>query len=195
VDRPLKGEKGEGVGIKHILGNTLPDFRTGWSTNLTYKKLTFYALAEFTVGFQINNQGKGWGMFDLNCGCFDGQGQSVEEAKPTGYTWRVSGSEGVGTGGLYDILGPNNFNVENGSYGKLREMNLSYHQGPIMGQGDWTFGLVGRNLMTWTKYTGVDPETGATGGSNQSGSGLINQVDAFGFPPLRQFSFSISTRF
>ena len=195
IDRPLRGEKGEGVGKLHILGNTLPDFRTGWSSNLTYKKFTLYALAEFTVGHEINNQGKGWGMFDLNCGCFDGQGQSVEEAKPTGYTWRVGGSEGVGTGGLYDQLGPNNFNVESGSYGKLREMNISYHQGPIMGQGDWTFGIVGRNLMTWTKYTGVDPETGASGGSNQSGSALINQVDAFGFPPLRQFSFSISTRF
>ena len=195
VDRPLRGVKGEGVGILHILGNSLPDFRTGWSSNLTYKKLTLYALAEFTVGFQINNQGKGWGMFDLNSHLFDQNGKSVEEAKPTGYTWRVGGSENPGgIGGLYDILGPNNYNVENGSYGKLRELNVSYHQGAIMGQGDWTFAVVGRNLATWTKYSGVDPETGVSG-SGQTNSGLVNQVDAFGFPPLRTFSFSITTRF
>ena len=37
----------------------------------------------------------------------------------------------------------------------------------------------------------------ATGGSTTqgTGSGLINQVDAFGFPTLRTFTFSISSRF
>ena len=101
--------------------------------------------------------------------------------------------EGVGTGGFYDLLGANNYNVEDGSYVKLRELSLSYRWGPIAGVGDWTFGLVGRNLMTWTGYTGYDPETGVSGG--QSGSGLVNQVDAFDFPTLRSFTLTFSTRF
>ncbi len=74
-------------------------------------------------------------------------------------------------------------------------MALSYDLGPIAGVGNFTLGLIGRNLFTITDYSGLDPETGATGGDNQSGSGLINQVDAFGFPTLRTFTFSISSRF
>ena len=67
----------------------------------------------------------------------------------------------------------------------------------VRGVGDWTVGLVGRNLATFTKYSGLDPEIGATGGSTTqgTGSGLINQVDAFGFPTLRTFTFSVSSRF
>ena len=63
--------------------------------------------------------------------------------------------------------------------------------------GDWTVGVIGRNLFTITGYSGLDPETGVAGnGTNsQSGSGLINQTDAFGFPTLRTFTFSLSTRF
>jgi hypothetical protein len=47
--------------------------------------------------------------------------------------------------------------------------------------------------LTITNYTGLDPEVGA--GAGQTGSGLINQTDAFGFPTLRTFTFSLSTRF
>jgi hypothetical protein len=105
-------------------------------------------------------------------------------------------------GGFYDQLGPNNYNVEDGSYMKAREVSLTYHVGKLGGVGDWTFGVIGRNLWTWTKYSGLDPEVGASpdlgnGGSrtNGSGSGLVNQVDAFNFPTLRSFTFSVSTRF
>jgi hypothetical protein len=105
----------------------------------------------------------------------------------------VGGSEGVGTGGLYDILGPNNYNTETASYLKMRELNVSYRLGPIAGTGDWTVSLLGRNVFTITDYTGMDPETGVQGGS--LGSGLINGVDAFNFPTLRTFTFAISTRF
>jgi hypothetical protein len=72
--------------------------------------------------------------------------------------------------------------------------------------------VVGRNLYTFSDYSGLDPEVGcgvssnagACGGTvnrsggdlNQgTGSGLINQVDAFGFPTLRTFTFTLTTRF
>ena len=77
---------------------------------------------------------------------------------------------------------------------KLREVNISYSFGRIRGIGDVTLGLVGRNLYTFTNYSGYDPETGATGGNNNT-VGLINQTDAFDFPTLRSFTFMFSTRF
>jgi len=208
IDRPLRGQAGEGTGIQQIIGNVMPDYRFTFGNNFRYKKLSVYALVDGTMGHEINNQGEGWGLLDLSSTYFDQAGASVETAKPLGYGWRAGGSEGVGVGGFYDILGPNNYNVEDGSYAKLRELSVSYALGPIGRFGDWTLGVIARNIATFTNYSGYDPETGCGaasqgsggcggGGSNTQGSnsGLINQVDAFGFPNLRNFTFTISTRF
>ena len=152
-----------------------------------------YGLLDGTFGHNIQNQGEGWGLLDFSSGYFDQASQTVANAKPMGYGWRVGGAEGAGIGGFYDQLGPNNYNTEDGTYVKLREVSLSYRVGRIAGIGEWSVSVVGRNMYTWTKYSGYDPETGVSGG--QAGSGLINQVDAFDFPTLRTFTFSISTRF
>jgi hypothetical protein len=193
VDRPLTGQVGSPNGFQNIIGNTLPKFRFTFSNDIQYKKLTLYALLDGTIGHYINNQGEQWGLLDVSSANFDMANQSVETAKPVGYHWRVGPPEGVGTGGFYDVLGPNNYTTELGSYAKLREVSLTYTLGRLGGVGDWTVGLVGRNLATFTGYTGYDPETGVSGGN--TGSGLINQTDAFDFPTLRTFTFSLSTRF
>ncbi len=195
IDRPLRGNPGQGIGINQVIGNVFPDFRFTYGNNVQYKNLTFYALLDGTVGHDINNQGEQWGLFDYNSDQFDNAGRTVETAKPLGYGWRTGPSEAVGVGGFYDVLGPNNYSVEDGTYAKLREVSLTYRVGAVRGIGDWTVGLVGRNLLTFTGYTGYDPEVGSTGGGNQTGSGLINQTDAFGFPTLRTYTFSLSTRF
>jgi len=197
VDRPLTGEPGAGVGRNQIIGNVFPDFRFTFTNDIQYKRLTLYTLLDATMGHEINNQGEGWGLLDISSHYFDQAAETVETAKPVGYSWRAGGPESTGSGGFYDLLGPNNYVVETGSYAKLREVSLTYKVGRIAGVGDWTVGVIGRNLLTLTNYTGLDPEVGAgaAGASNQTGSGLINQTDAFGFPTLRQFTFSLSTRF
>jgi TonB-linked SusC/RagA family outer membrane protein len=194
IDRPLAGEAGQGIGINQILGNVFPDFRWTYSNNVTYKRLTLYGLLDATWGQEIYNQGEGWGLLDFSSSNFDAGGKSVEDAKPAGYAWRGGPSESTGIGGFYDLLGPNNYAVEDGSFIKLREVSLSYNLGAVRGIGDWTVGLVGRNLHTWTKYSGLDPEVGSSGG-NVSTSALTNSTDAFGFPPVRTFTISLSTRF
>ncbi len=195
VDRPLRGQPGEGLGITQIIGNTLPDFRMTWSNQMTYKNFTLYGLVDGTFGHDINNQSEGWGLLDFSSSNFDQAANSVELAKPTGYSWRAGPSESTGIGGFYDTLNPNNYVVEDGSYAKVREISATYKLGSVGGVGDWTIGLIGRNLKTFTNYSGLDPEVGANGGNNQAGSGLINQTDAFGFPTLRTFTLSLSTRF
>ena len=197
VDRPLRGAVGEGGGINQILGNALPDFRATFSNNITFKRLTLYGLLDATIGNSVYNQGEGWGLLDFSSSYFDSANQTVENAKPVGYEWRGGPSESTGIGGLYDVLGPNNYVVEKASFAKIREISLSYKVGPVAKVGDWTVGLIGRNLKTFTNYTGLDPEVGANGGSgsNGSGSALVNATDAFGFPTLRTFTISLSTRF
>lgn len=81
--------------------------------------------------------------------------------------------------------------VEDGGYAKLRELSMSYNL-----KTDWLnrgFGfesvdlrIAGRNLHTWTKYDGIDPETNLAGAEV-----LVRGIDYFNNPQTRSVVFSI----
>ena len=177
------------------LGHSLPDYRVGMSHTVTWKGLSLYGLVDGAFGSRAYNQGRHWSYLDFLSHDVDQGGKSLQAAKPIGYYYRAGPADNAaGIGGFYDILGPNSRFVESTSYLKLREVSGSYHVGR-MGPGDFTVSVIGRNLKTWTRYTGFDPEVGAGATNSQAGSGLINAVDAFTFPQLRTVSFVISAGF
>ena len=195
----------DSVGIARLLpmGNALPKYRFGISQTFRFRSFSAYALLDAAIGRSVYNQGRGWAFLDFLSKDDDQRGKSVADAKPLGYYYRAGQPDNTGLGGLYDILGPNSRMVEDASYRKLREASIAYHIGAIPGvNGDWTLGVVGRNLKTWTKYTGFDPEVGfgavsgqGGSGANSSGSAVINAVDAFTFPNTRTWTFSLTTSF
>ncbi|MDF1501980.1 SusC/RagA family TonB-linked outer membrane protein [Roseisolibacter sp. H3M3-2] len=179
------------------LGNTMPKYRFGITQNLRYKRATVYGLLDASMGQTIWNQGYHWSLGDFMTGLVDQTGKSLETAKPTGYYWRAGpgvGGNASGLGGFYDILGPNRETIEDASYMKLRELSVQYRVGRVLGAGDWTVGLIGRNLAMWTKgYRGFDPEVGIPGGSLNNAA--LNGVDRFTYPNQRQFTLSLSSAF
>jgi hypothetical protein len=175
------------------VGNALPDFRFAITQDVTWKRLTVYALLDAAIGQDVWNQGFHWAHLDFISKDVDQHQKDVETAKPVGYYWRAGAPDATGIGGLYDLLAPNNFTVEDASYAKLRELLVSYHVGPIRGIGDWNVSVVGRNLLTITDYRGFDPEVGITGG--QANTAALTAVDAFTFPNTRSFTFGVSTTF
>ena len=174
-------------------GSALPDYRWSFSQNLTYKRLSMYAILDATRGANVFNLQRAWSFGDFQNKEQDQFNKTVETAKPMGYYYRVGLPDNSGVGGLYDVLGSNSYVVEDGSFIKLREVTIGYRIGAIAGRGDWTVSLIGRNLKTWSNYKGYDPETGLSGGTN--GSGAINAVDAYNFPNLRAFTFQLTTSF
>lgn len=178
------------------LGQTLPRFQYGISQNFRYKRFNAYGLLDASIGGRIWNQGYAWSLGDFMTGAVDQAAQSVQTARPIGYYWRAGPGIGGfgGVGGLYDVLGPNRGTVEDASFAKLREVQLTYRVGRIANVGDWTFGVIGRNVFTWTKgYRGFDPEVGVAGG--QLNNAALNGVDRFGFPNLRTVTLSVATAF
>ena len=176
------------------LGHSLPDYRLSMSHTATYKRFSLYGLVDGAYGQKAYNQGRHWSYLDFLSRDVDQAGKSVQTAKPLGYYFRVGPPENSGIGGFYDILGPNSRFVEDASFTKLRELSAAYHVGDL-GRADFTLSLIGRNLKTWTKYRGFDPEVGASVSGGQSGSGIINAVDAFTFPQLRTVSFVVTAGF
>ena len=176
------------------LGNALPDFRFAITQNFRWRAVSVYALLDAAIGQKVWDEGFHWAHLDFLSKDVDQNNKTVESAKPIGYYYRAAPPDnGNGLGGFYDILGPNNFSVEDGSYAKLRELSVSYHLGRIGGSGDWDMSVSGRNLFTITGYRGFDPEVGIAGGDGASRA--LNAVDAFVFPNLRTFTVRLSTSF
>ena len=201
---PMVERDSTGAANVVALGHALPTYRYSIGQTASYKRLNAYALLDASKGRSVYNQGRGWGLLDFLAVDDDQTGKTAATAKPLGYYYRAAlPDNGSGTGGFYDILGPNSIMTEDASYVKLREFTIGYHIGAFgrLG-GDWSIAGTGRNLKTWTKYKGFDPEvgfgavSGSGGGSeNSPGSAVLNAVDAFQFPNLRTFTMSLSTSF
>jgi hypothetical protein len=96
----------------------------------------------------------------------------------------------TGDGGGFGPVGAQA--VEDGSYTKLRELSVSYTFDQQWVRSATGFSTVdlrlgGRNLKTWTKYKGYDPEV------NLGGAEYLTQgIDYFINPPVRSFVLSLS---
>jgi hypothetical protein len=108
---------------------------------------------------------------------------------PIGQNWYEGAVIGSGIGGLFG--GTSEQFIEDGGYVKLREITVGYtFDEPwvqrVLGFGSIEVRVAGRNLHTWTKYRGYDPETNL-GGAIQSTRGM----DYFNMPQTRSFVFSL----
>lgn len=80
--------------------------------------------------------------------------------------------------------------IEDGGFVKLREISLGYTlDTPFLrslGLRTADLRIAGRNLVTWTKYTGIDPETNLAGAEVS-----LRGIDYFNNPQTRSFVFTV----
>jgi hypothetical protein len=176
-----------GVAQPLAIGNSQPGWKIGWSHNLQYKRVNVYALIDRTFGNKVYNEDRHWSWGDFMTKDEQQNGKSVETAKPIGYYWRATSPENAaGVGGMYEVLGANSISFEDGSYTKLREVSVSYNIGTIRRvPGNWSVTAIGRNLYTWTKFTGWDPDVGSAIYSEQSS----------GYPQIRNLTLTLGSKF
>jgi TonB-linked SusC/RagA family outer membrane protein len=171
------------------LGNTLPDYRVTMSHNVRWHRASVYGLLDLSVGNRVYNMERHWSLGDFMAREEDQNGKTPETAKPIGYYWRASEPlSSLGTGGFYgDLLGSNR-TTEDGSYTKLRELSIGYELAAA-----WSVSLIGRNLYTWTRYSGWDPEVGSDTGMPSSAA--IATGGMYQYPPTRTFTLALTARF
>lgn len=153
--------------------------------NGTKGALFFFGTHEETLPFQGEGTVMTFGEFALPNGetpAVGGPGAGT--AVPLNWaTWTLNG---IGSG----FTGPFSQFVEDGSFVKLRDVSVSYtlEQPWLERLGLNTVDLTvsGRNLKTWTDYTGIDPESNLT--AQSTGRGL----DYFNNPQTRSFIFTVN---
>jgi hypothetical protein len=168
-----------------LMGNTFPDFNFGFGNTVTYKGFTLYALFDIQVGGDIYNNTRQWPHREHNAWETDQSGKLANHKKPIDYYTR-----------LYDVNADNSHFVEDGTFVKFRELQLQYG---FEVPGRSVFGglvkrvsvsLIGRNLFTWSDYSGYDPEV-VIG----PGEPVWKRYDAFDYPNFRTFTGSITLEF
>jgi hypothetical protein len=172
----------DGNPLNQQIGDANPHFRMGFANNLTIGGFTIYALVDWKQGGDIYNLTNQW-MFRDNIGAeMDMYG--VPDYKKKTYDYYQS---------IYNVASPSSHFVEDGTYVKLRELSVYYSLNLNKKFLKYLrVGIVGRNLITWTNYSGYDPEIGSGEGAGDS---TIQAWDDFQYPNFRTFSGSVEIKF
>ena len=89
------------------------------------------------------------------------------------------------------LAGIEEFRIDDASFVKLRELSLSYSLGNVIkGISNLEISLMGRNLYSWDKYFGYDPETSAGGQSS-----VLRGVDFGNVPIPRTYTVALRASF
>ena len=172
------GTDAEGNLIAGKVGDANPDFQMSFSNDIDFKR--------FTLGFLFDWK-QGGDIINLTEFLYDAGQNSVDFTEEGGGADRNARF----AAGFTDVY------VQDGTYLKLREVNLSYNlpeevTAAIFGRAFRyaRLSLTGRNLLRFTGYRGLDPEV-----SNFGNQAVVRNIDVAPFPPSRSFFFSVDLGF
>ena len=159
--------------VLEFVGDAMPDFTMGFSNDFTLGAFRLASLFDWRKGGDVIN---------LTNNYFDA-GMLADTA--------------TGNNRITNFRAGKAVYVEDAGFVKLRELTLSYQLPTALtsrlfnGRAQSArVEFSGRNLLTWTDYTGLDPEV-----SNFSNVALGRIQDVTPYPPSRSFFFSINANF
>ena len=163
---------------KTVIGNPNPDVYGNIFANVSWKDLTLSIGFNYSLGNDVYNYQRSI----LNAGSNFYNQQVAEVGR-----WRYEGQQAdLPRATFGDPMGNNRFSdrwIEDGSYLRLKTVNLSYRV-PVPGSWTWLQGLTvwaeAQNLLTFTKYKGSDPEF-------SMGGVLYQGIDCGNIPQSRAF--------
>jgi len=175
------------------IGDVNPDFNASFTSNVRFKSFTAYVLVDWVQGGNIYNGTRQWPFFEYRDRLYDQgsrpQANCAGTTDPTHCPYSTGKKPIAYYQGLYNGINPIDYFVESGTYVKIKELNVSYTIGrgtlEKLGWGvnSLRIGVIGRNLFTFTKYSGYDPEV-----AGLSGDPYSFRFDGFSYPNFRTFT-------
>lgn len=175
---------------RQIIGNIEPDYFGGISNTFQYKNFSLTALLQYSVGAEALWDAIPFGTFN-----------QLGENKYSEYalnTWTPETPNARYARALYFDPSASGRTSDrylyDTSYLRLKSLQLSYNFDPQVmkkiGFSSARLMLTGTNLLTWTKWPGIDPETFSERG------GIIDQVNNEDpYPLSKSFSLGVQLQF
>ncbi|WP_025667653.1 TonB-dependent receptor [Aquimarina megaterium] len=178
---------------RDIIGDPHPDFTYGINFNADYKNFDFTMLFQGSQGNDIYNLTKFWTDFSN----FEG-GKSIDyvtnswsPSNPNGVLPALTLSANEATGSSYYI--------EDGSYLRLKNVSLGYSLDDKITSklkvDKIRIFIQGKNLLTFTDYSGLDPEINLSNYTNQQQANLEIGVDRGAYPVSRSLNLGLNVTF
>ncbi len=175
------------------LGDPNPKFNVSFINGFNYKTLSFGFQFDWVYGSHLYNQTKEWQYRDGISGDYD---QPVDIAGTTAaYTayYRsayadISGARNGGRNYTKDYF------YEDASFLRLRNIYIGYDFSKLLNSKVFkraVLTLSGRNILTFTKYTGFDPEVS----SGTSNSTFDRGVDDQSMPNVKSYQLGVNLGF
>ncbi len=168
-----------------VIGNAQPDFYGGLTNTFNYKDFSLDVLFQFVLGPEIFNASRRLSYSNFERGN-NATSSRLDRWQQPGDVTNVPRLSTPGTRGLnYEVS--SQF-LENGSYGRLKNLTLSYNfpanVSERLGISNARIFLSGQNLFTITDYSGLDPEV------------ALNGIESFGaFPQTQIYSIGLNINF
>lgn len=192
-DFRFKDVNGDGVlndDDKAFLGSPIPDFTYGINLSLDYKGFDFSLFLQGTSGNEVFNATKYYN--------FDYAGPSNKSVDVL-QAWNGAGSSNsipiLNSKDKNDNFRISDFYVEDGSFVRLKTLQLGYTL-PLgltkkMKISKLRLYFSGQNLLTFTKYSGLDPEVGQNSSTDYRSRG----VDYGFYPQPRIMTMGVNVTF
>ena len=157
-----------------ITGSPFPDFIGGLNLNLTYKRVSLSMLWQGVSGNKINNRVLASAV---------SPNPKYNKMKNIKDYYPVISNQII-------VKGSDRF-IEDGSYLRMKNIKLSYNV-PVRNNllSGLTLYVTGNNLITFTNYSGYDPEVNSFSNVNQ-----YMGVDGAAYPSVRTYTFGVNVSF
>ncbi|MBK8564575.1 MAG: TonB-dependent receptor [Saprospiraceae bacterium] len=174
------------TGDRTVIGDANPDFTYGITNNLSWKNFDLSIFLQGSQGNDIYNATR----IDLE-GMFDSKNQSTTVLNR--WTPENRDTDIPRARNLYNINNSSRF-VEDGSYIRLKAVTLSYNVNPKslerLKVQKMSVYVTGQNLLTFTNYSGFDPEVNAFGRS-----AVEQGIDYGTYPQARTLTAGVNVEF
>ncbi len=184
VYEDLNGDGRISSSDRTYIGDPNPDFTFGMTNTLSYKGFNLSIFLQGSYGNDIFNASR----METE-GMYDGKNQTTEVLK----RWRIPGQITDMPKAGWNMRNSTYF-VEDGSYLRIKDISLSYDF-----KGKWLQKLgitklqpyfTASNLVTFTKYSGMDPEVNQWGSS-----GAVQGIDWGTYPHCKSYVFGLNIDF
>ncbi len=185
------------VNDRTFIGNPHPDLVASLNVGLTYKNFDFTMFWYSNIGNDLFNNTKYFTDFWL----FEGN----KSSKIRDRSWKASADNSrailpiLDYGDGYSGTNPSSYYVEDGSFLRLKNLVLGYTFPKTLLQkatiSNLRVYLQAENLLTFTNYSGLDPEFTNAEVSAGNGADLRRGLDMGGWPTTMRFLFGVNFSF